>query len=125
MRFHSPAGFSTSRLPRKPRTSFQPGSRPPQLNRPELRLTALAPVADREDLVGIVASMPSQICVEAGQVLAVELEDRLARSDWGHIPGERRDLRSLTGHPQHGGGQADKQHAKSKTKPGSHDANSE
>ena len=43
MRFHSPAGFSTSRAPRNPRTSFQPGSRPHQLNRPESRVSALPP----------------------------------------------------------------------------------
>ncbi len=43
MRFHSPAVFSTSRRPRKPRTSFQAGSRPHQLNRTESRVTAFPP----------------------------------------------------------------------------------
>jgi len=43
IRFHCPAGFSTSRRPRKPRTSFHSGSRSHQLNRPESRVSAFAP----------------------------------------------------------------------------------
>ena len=36
IRFHWPAGTSTSSFPRKPTTSFQAGSRPHQLNRPRV-----------------------------------------------------------------------------------------
>src|SRR5215218_6699440 len=43
MRFHSPAGFSTSFLPRKPSTSFQAGSRPHQSYRPAVRVSGGAP----------------------------------------------------------------------------------
>ncbi len=46
MRFHSPAA-APRRLPRKPRTSFQAGSRPHQLNRPESRVSGSPPSRNR------------------------------------------------------------------------------
>ena len=50
-------------------------------------------VADREDLVGIVAPAVVQVGIEAGQVLAVEPEDRLARPDRPARPGRTRGPR--------------------------------
>src|SRR5262249_22527057 len=59
------------------------------------------PVADGEDLVGIIVLVVVQVGIEAAQVLAVEREHRRPRADLRDVPGERRHI--LGGLPGPGG----------------------